>query len=471
MDIFKRKTITEVLDSARKHSGLTKSLNVGHLLLLGLGAIIGTGIFGMTGVAAVHMSGPAVVASYALAGITAIFIALVYTEIATMIPTSGGAYSYTFVAFGEIMAWIVSWMMILYFVTSASTVAVSWSGYMVSIFREGGIELPIALTQSPAFGGIINLPATLICLFITAILVRGTKESAIINGILVITKIIAISLFIYIATPHFDTIHWFEHNHPFQSDLLLSSPFMPFGISGVITGAAFVFFAYNGFDAIASAAEECKNPKRDLTIAILGSLLVCMVLYMFVSALLVGILPFNLIDINSSLASALSYNGHHVASSIISAGVIIGMLSVILVQLFALSRIILATARDGLLPSFLAKVHKKYHTPHIATITFGVISAFISGLIPLNIIGTLSSVGALFSFMIVCLALIALRYRYPDVKRPFKCPLAYLISAVGVLLCLILLTAAMKEVGLYATIWIGTGIVFYFTYYTMRVKQ
>ena len=472
MDIFKLKTIDEVLESARhKTSGLTKTLGVWHLLLLGLGAIIGTGIFGMTGVAAVHMSGPAVVASYALAGVTAIFIALAYTEIAAMIPTSGGAYSYSFVAFGEIIAWIVSWMMIMYFVTSASTVAVSWSGYMVSMLHEGGIDLPEMLTQSPALGGIINLPAALICLFITAILIRGTKESAIINGILVATKIIAISLFIYIAAPHFDTMHWLEHNHPFDSDLLLSSPFMPFGVSGVVTGAAFVFFAYNGFDAIASTAEECKNPKRDLTLAILGSLSICMILYMFVSALLVGILPFHLIDVDSSLSSALSHNGHHIASSVISAGVVIGMLSVILVQLFALSRIILVTARDGLLPSFLAKVHRKYHTPHVATLTFGGIAALIAGFIPLDIMGTLSSVGALFSFMVVCVALVVLRYRFPNAKRPFKCPLVYLVSGVGILLCLTLLTAAMEKVGLYALIWLGTGVVFYFTYYTMRVKQ
>ncbi len=472
MNIFKLKTITEVLESARsRNSGLTKTLGIWHLLLLGLGAIIGTGIFGMTGVAAVHMSGPAVVASYALAGITAVFIALAYTEIAAMIPTSGGAYSYSFVAFGEIIAWIVSWMMILYFVTSASTVAIAWSGYMVSMLHEGGIDLPLALTQSPSLGGIVNLPAVLITLLITLILIRGTKESAIINGVLVVTKIIAISLFVYVAIPHFDTMHWFEHNHPFQSDLLLSSPFMPFGIKGVITGAAFVFFAYNGFDAIASTAEECKNPKRDLTLAILGSLFICMVLYMFVSALLVGILPFHLIDVGSSLSSALSHNNHHIASSIISAGVVIGMVSVILVQLFALSRIILATSRDGLLPSFFAKVHKKYHTPHVATITFGTIAALIAGFIPFDIMGTLSSVGALFSFMIVCLALVVLRHRYPDVKRPFRCPLVYLVAGIGILLCLTLLTAAMEKVGLYVAIWLGTGIVFYFTYYTMRAKQ
>jgi basic amino acid/polyamine antiporter, APA family len=471
MNIFKLKTIKETLGGSGKKSGLTKTLGVWHLLLLAFGAIIGTGIFSMTGVAAVNMSGPAVIASYAIAGVTAIFIALVYTEIATMIPSSGGAYSYAFVAFGEIIAWMVSWMMILYFATSASTVAVSWSGYMVSMLREGGIEFPLYLAQSPAQGGVINLPASLICLFIAAILVRGTKESVTITSILVATKIIAIALFVYVAAPHFDAANWFEHHHPFQSDLLLSSPFMPFGVSGVITGAAFVFFAYNGFDAIASTAEECKNPKRDLMIAILGSLLICIVLYMVVSALLVGMVPFNLIDISSPLSSALSSKGHNIMSSIISAGVVIGMLAVILVHLFALSRIILATARDGLLPSFLAKVHPKYRTPHMATITFGVIAAFISGLVPLEVVGTLSSVGTLFSFIVVGLALIVLRHKYPKAKRPFKCPWVYFVSGMGVLLCLVLLIAAMKEVGIYAMIWIGTGIAFYFTYYTIRVKQ
>lgn len=471
MNIFKRKSVTEVLESAKKNTGLAKTLTFWHLLLLGLGAIIGTGIFGMTGVAAVNMSGPGVVASYAVAGITAIFIALAYTEIAAMIPTSGGAYSYSFVAFGEIVAWIVVWMMSLYFISSASTVAISWAGYMGNMLHEAGIELPIQLMKAPALGGVVNLPAVIITLLITMILVRGTKESAMLNSFLVMVKIIAIALFVYIAIPHFNTMNWFEHNHPFHEDLFMSSPFMPFGISGIISGSAFVFFAYNGFDAIASTAEECKNPKRDLTLAILGSLLVCIVLYMFVSALLVGILPFNLIEIDSPLASALSHNGHSIASSIISAGVVIGMVSVILVQLFALSRIILVAARDGLLPPVLAKIHKKYHTPHIAIMLFGTTAAIIAGFIPLDVIGTMSSIGALFSFLMVCLALIVLRFRYPEINRPFRCPLAYLIGGIGIVLCGTLLVAALEKVGLYMAIWFGAGIVFYFSYYTMRVKQ
>ncbi len=470
MGIFTLKTINEVLDSAGKASGLKKTLTTANLFMLGLGAIIGTGIFVITGIAAVSLSGPAVIASYAVAGVTAIFIALAYTEVATMIPSSGGAYSYTFVAFGEIFAWLVSWMLILYFLLSASTVAAGWSGYFVSMLKSGGIELPIAITKIPSEGGIINLPAAMVALIVSVFLILGTKGSAILNTILVFTKISAIFLFIFIAAPHFDAIHWFEHNHPFQSDLFLSTPFMPFGIHGVITGAALVFFAYNGFDALASAAEECKNPKRDLTIAILGSLLVCMILYMVVAGLLVGIIPFNLIDQDSSLPSALNYNGHTAIASIISAGVIIGMISVILVQTFALSRVILVTARDGLLPASLAKVHPKYNTPHIVIMILGALIAFIAGFMPLTIIGTLSSVGALSSFMVVCLALMTLRIRYPDVKRPFKCPLVYVIGSFGVILCLVLLTSAMQKVGYYAAGWMGIGIAIYFIYYRFRVQ-
>jgi APA family basic amino acid/polyamine antiporter len=468
MNIFKLKTITEVLDSASKNTGLKKTLGVGSLLLLGLGAIIGTGIFGMTGVAAVSMSGPAVVISYAIAGITAIFIALAYTEIAAMVPTSGGAYSYAFIAFGEIVAWIVSWMLILYFITSASTVAAAWSGYMVSMLHSGGIDLPMELVKIPSAGGIINLPAVLISVLVTLVLIRGTKESAMLNAFLVALKIAAIAVFIYVAAPHFDTALWFEHNHPFQSDLLMSSSFLPFGISGVVSGAAFVFFAYNGFDSIAAAAEEAKNPKRDLTIAILGSLAICMVLYMTVAALLVGIIPFHLIEVESPIPGALSYNGHTIISSIISGGVVIGMISVILAQLFALSRVILVTARDGLLPPFLAKVHPKYHTPYVSILMLGAIVALISGFIPLEIMGTLSSVGALFSFMMVCIAVMVLRKRYPDVKRPFKCPVVHLIAGFGALLCLTLLVAALEVVGIYTAIWVLTGIAFYFVYYRMR---
>lgn len=471
MNIFKLKTIDEVLDSAQKNKGLEKTLTVWHLLLLGLGAIIGTGIFGMTGIAAVNMSGPAVTISYAVAGITAIFIALTYTEIAAMIPTSGGAYSYTHVAFGEIVAWIVAWMLMMYFITSASTVATAWSGYMVAMLHEGGINIPDALVKNPLAGGIVNLPALLISLVVTCILIRGTKESAIINAVLVVIKILAIAIFVFVAAPHFDTANWLNHNHPFEPDIFLGHPFMPYGISGIITGAAFVFFAYNGFDSIASAAEESKNPKRDLTIAILGSLTVCMILYMLVAALLVGIIPFQLIKVESPIPSALSYNGHYIVSSVIAGGVVLGMLSVIIAQLFALSRIVLVTARDGLLPPFLAEIHPKYHTPYKSIMTLGIIVSLVAGFIPLEIIGTLSSVGALFSFMIVCLSMIVLRKRYPDVPRPFRCPAAYFIGGFGVLLCITLLISTINTVGLYTLIWLILGIVFYFSYYTIRGKQ
>lgn len=471
MNIFKLKTIDEVLESVKQNTGLKKTLNIWSLFLLGLGAIIGTGIFSMTGIAAVNLSGPSVIISYAIAGVTAIFIALAYTEIAAMLPVSGGAYSYSFVAFGEIIAWIVAWMTILYFISSSSSVAASWSGYMVNMLHEGGIDIPAALTKAPAMGGIINLPASLISLAVTFVLIRGTKESAVLNAVLVVIKISAIALFVFIAAPHFDTINWFKHNHPFQSDLLLSSPFIPFGISGVISGAAFVFFAYNGFDSIAAAAEEAQNPKRDLTFAILGSLTVCMILYMIVAAILVGIIPFNLINIDSPIPSALSHNGHNIVSSVISAGVVLGMVSVILAQLFALSRVILVAARDGLLPAFLGKVHEKYHTPHTSILTLGAVVSFLSGMIPLEIIGTLSSVGALFSFMFVCMALIALRIRYPEAKRPFKCPAAYLISGIGILLSLVLLYAALEKVWIYSLIWFLAGIAFYFIYYSFRPKQ
>ena len=465
MDIFRVKTIKEVLESADTgKSGLKKSLGVMQLFLLGLGAIIGTGIFVMTGIAAVSISGPAVVISYGIAGITTIFVALCYTEVATMIPTSGGAYSYSFVAFGEIVAWLVSWMMILYFLLSASTVAAGWSGYMVSMLKSGGINLPDILTKIPTEGGIVNLPAVLMSLAVTAILVRGTSESAKLNAVLVTMKIVAIAIFVFVAAPNFNVLNLFEHNAPVSSNLYMSNTFMPFGISGVLSGSAFVFFAYNGFDSIASAAEECKNPKRDLTIAILGSLVVCMALYMLVAALLVGGMPFNLIDVKSSISSALSYHNHKVAASLISAGVVIGMVSVVLVQIFALSRIVLVTARDGLLPPSLAKIHPKYKTPYISTVILGVLVAIISGLLPLKIIGTLSSVGALFSFMIVSVVMLVLRYKYPDVKRTFRCPMAPLVAGIGILLCLCLLGSAMQEVGMYVVAWMLIGVAVYFAY-------
>ena len=471
MNIFKLKTINEILDSSAKHGGLKKTLTALDLFMLGLGSIIGTGIFVITGIAAVSLSGPAVVASYALAGVTAIFIALAYTEIATMIPTSGGAYSYSFVAFGEIIAWLVAWMLILYFFLAAATVAAGWSSYIVAMLKSMDVHLPVAITKIPEEGGSINLPAVIISLLVTMLLIKGTKDSAIVNTVLVIVKVVAISVFIFVAAPHFDTVHWFEHNHPFQSDLFLSSPFMPFGIQGVVTGASLVFFAYNGFDALASAAEECKNPKRDLTIAILGSLIVCMALYMVVSGLLVGIIPYHLLDQGSSLPSALNHNGHNLVASFISGGVVVGMISVIIVQLYAISRIILVVARDGLLPPFFAKIHPKFNTPVNTTLIFGVLVAIVSGFVSLRTIGTLSSIGALASFMMVCLAVMVIRRKYPDIKRTFKCPLVYLVGSFGVILCLVLLSSAMLKVGYYVVLWVLSGLAIYFIYYSFRVKQ
>lgn len=471
MNIFKRKSIDEVLDKAGKNSGLKKTLGIKELFLLGLGSIIGTGIFVTTGIAAVTLSGPAVILSYALAGITTIFIALAYTEVATMIPTSGGAYSYSYIAFGEIVAWIVSWMIILYLILASATVASGWSGYMLAMLESGGINLPEIITKIPSEGGFINLPGLLISLTVMGLLVKGTKESVAINSVLVVVKMLSIGLFIYVAAPHFDPIHWFAHNHPFQTDLALASPFMPFGVSGVITGATLVFFAYNGFDSLAAAAEECKNPKRDLTISILGSLFVCMILYMVVAGLLVGIIPFNLIDIKSSLPSALSYNKHFIVSSIISAGVVLGMVTVILVQLYAVSRVILVTARDGLLPPILAKIHPKFQTPYISTIFCGVIVALLAGFVPIDIICTMSSVGALFSFTMVSAAMLTLRFTHKDVKRTFKCPLPFLTGGIAILMSMLLLISAMQKVGIYIGFWIGAGILFYFVYYKMRVKE
>lgn len=470
MNIFKLKPIEEFFVNNQQQSGLKKTLSALDLFMLGLGAIIGTGIFVITGIAAVSLSGPAVVLSYAIAGITAIFIALAYTEVATMLPSSGGAYSYAFAAFGEIVAWIVSWMLILYFLLSSSTVAAGWSGYMVAMLKSANIIIPEALTKIPAEGGIINLPAVLISLTIMLVLIKGTKDSAILNTILVIIKIAAIALFVFIAAPHFDPVHWFSNNHPFNGDLFLANEFMPFGINGVISGAALVFFAYNGFDALASAAEECKNPRRDLVIAILGSITVCMTLYMVVAGLLVGIIPYHLIDQSNSLPSALSYNGQNFVASLISGGVVFGMVTVILVQTFALSRVILVVAKDGLLPKFLTKIHPKYNTPHVTTLILGFLIAGISGFMPLTIIGTLSSVGALSSFMVVCIALMVMRFKFPDLKRPFKCPFAFVIGTLGVLLSVVLLASAMIEVGVYTAGWIIIGLIIYFVYFQFRKK-
>ena len=455
MQIFHKKSLEAILASAEKHS-LKKSLGAVDLLLLGIGCVIGTGIFVLTGVAAAKYAGPAITISYALAGFACVFAALAYTELASMVPVAGSAYTYSYVALGEMVAWIVGWGLILEYAVGASTVAAGWSGYMVGILNSAGIHLPDVITKVPSQGGIVNLPAVLIALFVGLLLIRGTKESAQLNRILVSVKLGAIFLFLTIAVPHIRVSNWADFN--------------PFGFNGIATGAAFIFFAYVGFDAVACAAEECHNPNRDLPIGIIGSLLVCTILYIAVAGTLTGIVPYATLNNAEPLASALRANGSNIGSALVATGAIAGMTTVLLVLMYGQSRIFFVMSRDGLLPPIFCKLHSRFHTPYISSIMIALGVALVSGFTPIATMGNLTSMGTLLAFIVVAFGVMIMRTTKPDAPRPFKCPAVYVIAPIAILSCGYLMYQLILTTGKPFLIWSAIGIVVYFSYGCCRKK-
>lgn len=415
----------ESVREAGNTSGLAKTLTAYDLVLLGLGGIIGTGIFALTGFVAAKYSGPAVMVSYAIAGIVCIFVALAYTELASFLPTSGSVYTYSYVAFGELFAWLVGGVMILELSVAASAVATTWSGYAVSILKAGGVDIPAAYTAGPLNGGIINLPAVLIVAFVAFLLYRGTRDSKRVNTILVFIKMAAIAVFIFVALPHFEITNW--------------DNFMPYGFDDVLLGSSILFFAFTGFGALATAAEECKNPKRDLTIGIIGSLVLSTVLYIIVGGLATGIVSFELLDNNQPLAHALAVNNSKIGSTIVATGAICGMTTVIMMNIYAQSRIFYVMARDGLVPKCFAKIHPKHDSPYINILIFSGLIAILAGLVPLEVIAKMSSMGALIDYIIIMMVVMLFRVKMPEVVRSFKCPALFIVAPVGLIACVYLL--------------------------------
>ena len=424
MNFFKKKSFDSV-KAAGSTSGLDRTLTALDLIMLGLGGIVGTGVFALTGLVASQYAGPAVTLSYAIAGFTCIFVALVYTELATMLPTSGSIYTYSYVAFGEVIAWLVGSLVIVELGFAAAAVAGSWSAYVQGILKSAEMALPLALSKSPLEGGIINLPALLIVSFVGFMLYRGTKETKKLNNILVLIKMIAIFVFIFFAAPHFDSTNW--------------ENFMPHGIDDVLYGSSILFFAFTGFGTLASAAEECKNPKRDLTIGIIGSLLLASVFYIIVAGVLTGIVPFSELNNAQPLAYALRANGSNIGSTLVATGAVAGMTTVIMVNIYGQSRIFYVIARDGLLPKPLAKLHHKYDSPYVTIITFTIIIALMGGLIPYGLLAQLSSMAALTDYMLVGVIVVLFRLRYPKMERPFKCPAIFIVAPIALLASLYLL--------------------------------
>lgn len=451
MSLFRKKPVEELLQTANNHQ-LSRALGAMDLTLLGIGAIIGTGIFVLTGVAAAQHAGPALILSFVLAGLACVFAALCYAEFASTVPIAGSVYSYSYFTLGEIVAWLIGWDLILEYGLAVAAVAVGWSGYFQSLLSGFGIKLPVALSASPGSvpGAIFNLPAFCIIFIMTFLLSRGVRESARVNNIMVFIKLAVILVFIAVGIFYVKPANW--------------TPFMPFGFEGVVTGAATIFFAYLGFDAVATAAEEVKNPKRDLPIGIIGSLAVCTILYIAVSAILTGMVPFSKLDVAAPVAFAMAFVGQSWFAGLISVGAICGITTVLLVMLYAQVRLFFAMSRDGLVPTVFSKVHPKHKTPYTSTWLTGLIIATISALVPLGTLAHLVNIGTLTAFILVSCAVLILRKTHPNLKRAFRCPAVPVVPILSILFCGYLMISLPAITWKMFVIWMVIGLVVYNVY-------
>ncbi|HUK38066.1 MAG TPA: amino acid permease [Methanomicrobiales archaeon] len=451
-DIFRKRSIKDLIEGSKGEHALKKVLGPFELIMLGVGAIVGTGIFVVTGVAAANYSGPALVVSFAISGSACVLAALCYAEFATLVPIAGSAYTYGYASLGEVWAWIIGWDLILEYSVSIAAVAIGWSGYLVNLLAGIGIEFPAAFANPPGVsGGIVNLPAILIIAIITGLLIIGVKESAKVNNVIVLVKLSVIGLFLYLGFSHVNPMNW--------------SPFLPYGWGGVITGAAIVFFAYIGFDAVSTAAEEVRDPQKNLPIGIIGSLIICTFLYIVVSAVLTGMVPYlDFKTTSAPVAYALVRIGISWGAALVSVGAICGITSVILVLLYGQTRIFFAMARDGLLPCSFGTVHKTLRTPVKVTLLVGTTTAILASLLPLTSIAELVNIGTLAAFIIVASGVLVLRRTRPDLERPFRTPLVPWVPALCIVACLGLILALPTITHLRFVIWLVVGLVIYFSY-------
>lgn len=449
--LFKKKDIEECLHCKTTGQKLKRSLGPFHLIIMGIGAIIGAGIFIVTGIASAT-SGPALIISFIIAALACSLTALCYAEMASMITVTGGIYTYTQVTIGEIGAWIIGWTGILQYIIAGASVAIGWSSYAVGFLASMGLVLPAMLTSSPLTGtGIINLPAFLIIIVLSAILIKGTQESARVNAFFVFIKLAVILLFVVVGYNFINPANY--------------HPFAPHGISGIFQGAAMVFFAYIGFDTIASAAEETKNPQKALPIGIIGSLAVCSLIYIVVSGVMNGMVNFSMFaNSEAPVMLALQSVGANWATTIITIGAIAGLTTVILVNLFVVPRLIFAMSRDKLLPEKLTTVHSKYNSPAISIMLVGGISAVVAAFLPLGAIFELVNIAALSAFIFLAISVIYLRKSHPQIPRKFKCPLVPVIPVASIIACVALITQLNLLTIKIFSLWLILGLVFYFAY-------
>ncbi|MBI5600716.1 MAG: amino acid permease [Gemmatimonadetes bacterium] len=477
MGLFVKKPMSILMQEASsegEHS-LKRSLSALNLTALGIGAIIGAGIFVLTGTAAATHAGPAIVLSFVFAGLGCAFAGLCYAEFASMIPIAGSAYTYGYATLGEFFAWIIGWDLILEYLFAASTVAVGWAGYFSRIMADIGYPIPAALSNAPfrvegthtlvPTGAIINLPAVLLVLGLTALLVVGIKESARFNNFIVAVKIAIVLLVIGFGIMFVDQANW----HPFipaKEIVDAATGTTRYGWTGIFAGAGVIFFAYIGFDAVSTAAQEAKNPQRDLPIGILASLAVCTVLYILMAAVMTGLTPFRNLAVPDPVYVALDAAGPGLAwlKYLTTIGAVAGLASVVLVMLMGQPRIFYAMSRDGLLPPLFGRVHKRFKTPYLATIITGVVAAGVAGAFPIGLLGELVSIGTLLAFVIVCAGILVLRYVQPELHRPFRTPLVPFVPIGGILVCGWLMWSLPRDTWLRLLIWMGIGLAIYFLY-------
>jgi basic amino acid/polyamine antiporter, APA family len=481
MNLFRRRRVSDLQAEILTDHSLKRALGPLNLTALGIGAVIGAGIFVLTGQAAAQYAGPAIVFSFILAGAACAFAGLCYAEFSAMIPISGSAYTYGYATLGEFVAWIIGWDLILEYMFAASTVAVGWSGYVVSFLKDLGIVIPAEFASAPynhtapadagwniwrlftegwtSTGAVLNVPAMIIVALITVLLVLGIKESATFNNVIVAIKLCVILTFIAVGIAYINSANW----TPFVPEALGPGKF---GWGGVLRAAGVIFFAYIGFDAVSTAAQEARNAQRDMPIGILGSLAICTVLYIAVALVLTGIVKYTQLNVPDPIAVAINSLGKSLSwlRPIVKIGAIAGLSSVILVMMLGQPRIFYTMSKDGLLPPIFSAVHHKFRTPWLATILTGSIATLMAGLFPIGLLGELVSIGTLLAFAIVCIGIFVLRFTDPEIRRPFRTPLFWLVSPLGAFFCFWLMYGLPPDTWARLFVWMAVGLVVYFTY-------